>query len=92
MHIRACQEEEDDEMRICTFEETTNEIDGCELSLSLCLPRRTYQMSSVSSTGSETSEAAISSFNRLKDLSQPILNFQQLHRLNLKLSIGLYNS
>ncbi|XP_073286302.1 myb family transcription factor MOF1-like [Primulina huaijiensis] len=85
-------DEDHDEIRICKFEETTNEIDGCELSLSLCLPRHTCQMSQVSSTGSETSEAAISSFNRLKDSSQPILNFQQLHRLNLNLSIGLCNS
>ncbi|XP_075521166.1 uncharacterized protein LOC142554383 isoform X1 [Primulina tabacum] len=86
-------DEDHDEIRICKFEETTNEIDGCELSLSLCLPpRHTCQMSQVSSTESETSEAAISSSNRLKDSSQPILNFQQLHRLNLNLSIGLCNS
>ncbi|XP_075479528.1 myb family transcription factor MOF1-like isoform X1 [Primulina tabacum] len=80
-----CQDE-DDEIRICKLEETANEI---ELSLSLCLPRRTWQMSNVSSTGSETSEAAISSFNSFKDSN---VTFQQLHRLNLNLSIGLCNS
>ncbi|KZV31385.1 hypothetical protein F511_05489 [Dorcoceras hygrometricum] len=89
-HIR----DEDDEIRICKLEGITrNDIDGCELSLSLCLPRRTCQMSNVSSTESETSEAAISSLHGLKGSSQSSnsnnVNFQQLHRLNLNLSIGL---
>ncbi|XP_073137983.1 myb family transcription factor MOF1-like [Henckelia pumila] len=66
-----------------------DEIDGCELSLSLCLP-----MSNVSSTtGSETSEAAMvsSSFDRHQQPNSNV-HFQQLHRLNLNLSIGLCNS
>ncbi|KAK4423326.1 hypothetical protein Salat_1915400 [Sesamum alatum] len=60
---------------------STSEADGCELSLSLSLHHPSFQRSNNVSSTSEISEA-ISSYSR-SDSSQ------QLHQLNLDLSIAL---
>ncbi|KAI3453229.1 hypothetical protein Pfo_009892 [Paulownia fortunei] len=72
-------------LRLCKFENSrvensTNEVDGCELSLSLPLHHPSFQRSNVSST-SEISEA-ISSYSRSN-------SSQEIHELNLDLSIAL---